>query len=234
MERVVAISTEVDATSVGWIEVMAAAADGFDIVLSHQPAHQQVTESALRKLSTRIRQRGAVVVLIDDGDLKVAGSKLAETKRADMECDGVVETLIVSWSGIGSGYGHLQQRTLDVSVSGRRLPGRRQCRLVEVDMMSPDSPQPGVSRMITVWCADWPVVAAGFAPDVPAAVMAANRVVARTAAAAAEGVVVGTTTTAGPGRCPQIRLIDNDPGRERAANSNRSFERWPNCHRASM
>ena len=45
--------------------------------------------------------------------------------------------------------------------------------------MSPDSPQPAVSRMITVWCADWPVVAAGFAPDVPAAVMA--RVVVDTA-----------------------------------------------------
>ena len=128
LERVVAISTEVDPASAGWIEVMAAAADGFDIVLSRQPAHQPVTESALRRLSTRIRQRGAVVVLIDDrSQMDIPG-----TKRIEMECDGVVETSIVSWSGIGSGHGHLQQRTLDLSASGRRLPGRRQCRLVEV------------------------------------------------------------------------------------------------------
>ncbi len=56
--------------------------------------------------------------------------------------------------------------------------------------------------------------AAGFAPDVPAAVMAANRVVARTAAAAAEGVVVGQRRRQAQARCPHIMLVDNDPGRD--------------------
>jgi hypothetical protein len=135
LERVVAITTTLpDASPVastgsgaaGWVEVMAAAVDGFDLVLSRQPSPSLVSEGALRKLSTRIRQRGAVVVLLDSAN--GAGSNGAGSNGA-LRCDGVVETSVVSWSGLGSGYGHLQQRTLDLSTSGRRLPGRRQCRL---------------------------------------------------------------------------------------------------------
>ncbi len=44
------------------------------------------------------------------------------------------------------------------------------------------------SRLVTVWCPDWPMVATGIEPSTPAAVMRANRVLARTRAAAAEGV----------------------------------------------
>ena len=137
LERVVAITTGIDPGTAGtagrantsgadWVEVMAAAVDGFDIVLSRQPSqvpHAQVTGSALRRLSTRIRQRGAVVVLLDDDEQR------ADMKRAHMRCDGVIETSGISWSGLGSGYGHLQKRTLDLSASGRRLPGRRLCNL---------------------------------------------------------------------------------------------------------
>ena len=53
-----------------------------------------------------------------------------------------------------------------------------------------DAPQ----RIVSVWFPDWPVLAAGFAADVPAAVMRANRVVARTAAAAHDGVVTAPAT----------------------------------------
>ncbi|MET0911079.1 MAG: hypothetical protein ABWZ99_16555 [Ilumatobacteraceae bacterium] len=121
LERVVAIDTASNGGGgAGWVEVMAAAVDGFDLVVSRQPS--PVSEAALRKLATRIRQRGAVVVLLD-------GASAAGSSGAGLRCDGVVETSVVSWSGIGSGYGHLQQRTLDLSTSGRRLPGRRQCRL---------------------------------------------------------------------------------------------------------
>lgn len=116
LERVVAISTA-EPVAAGWVEVMAAAVDGFDLVLSRRPSSSLISEAALRKLSTRIRQRGSVVVLLDD------------STGAEASCDGVVTTSGVSWSGLGSGYGHLQQRTLDLSASGRRLPGRRQCRL---------------------------------------------------------------------------------------------------------
>jgi protein ImuB len=72
----------------------------------------------------------------------------------------------------------------------------------------------GPVRMVTVWCPDWPVVAAGCRHDVPAAVMRAHRVVARTAAAAAEGVVIGQRRRQAQQRCPHIVLLDDDPARD--------------------
>ena len=69
-------------------------------------------------------------------------------------------------------------------------------------------------RMVSVWFPDWPVAAAGFPADVPAAVMSANRVVARTAAAATEGVVVGQRRRQAQRRCPHITLIDHDADRD--------------------
>ncbi|MEM8620889.1 MAG: DNA polymerase Y family protein [Actinomycetota bacterium] len=70
------------------------------------------------------------------------------------------------------------------------------------------------SRLATLWCADWPTVAAGCDPDHPAAVLAANRVVARTPAAAEQGVLVGQRRRAAQQRCPQLELIDHDPERD--------------------
>jgi len=69
-------------------------------------------------------------------------------------------------------------------------------------------------RIVTVWFPDWPVTAAGFAPDVPAAVMAANRVIARTPAAANEGVVVGQRRRQAQARCPHVVLVDEDRARD--------------------
>lgn len=69
-------------------------------------------------------------------------------------------------------------------------------------------------RIVTVWFADWPVLAAGFPADVPAAVMWANRVIARTAAAAADGVVVGQRRRQAQRRCPQVVLVERDLDRD--------------------
>jgi protein ImuB len=69
-------------------------------------------------------------------------------------------------------------------------------------------------RMVTVWCPDWPVVAAGCRHDVPAAVMRAHRVVARTSAAAEQGVVIGQRRRQTQQRCPDIQLLDDDPARD--------------------
>jgi protein ImuB len=69
-------------------------------------------------------------------------------------------------------------------------------------------------RMVTVWCPDWPVVAAGCSDDVPAAVLRAHRVVARTVAAAEHGVVIGQRRRQAQQRCPHIRLLDDDPARD--------------------
>ena len=116
LERVVAISASVSGQQGGaaeWADVLAAAIDGFEVVVARVPAH--LSASAARKVATRIRQRGAVVVLLGD-----VGA---------MSCDGVIESVAVSWVGLGQGFGHLRQRTVELAVSGRRLPGRRQCRV---------------------------------------------------------------------------------------------------------
>ncbi|MGB0114960.1 MAG: DNA polymerase Y family protein [Ilumatobacteraceae bacterium] len=69
-------------------------------------------------------------------------------------------------------------------------------------------------RIVTVWFPDWPVIAAGCRADVPAAVMFANRVIARTQAAATEGVVIGQRRRQAQRRCPDIVIIDRDVDRD--------------------
>lgn len=69
-------------------------------------------------------------------------------------------------------------------------------------------------RTITVWCPDWSVTAAGYPPTAPAAVLAANRVVSRTTAAADEGVVVGQRRRQAQQRCPELELVEHDPARD--------------------
>ncbi len=97
---------------------MAAVVDGFDIVLARVPA--DAAAGPLRRLATRIRQRGAVVILLGDA---VAGHDGA------MPCDGVIESGGIVWTGLGGGFGTLRQRTVELQLSGRRVPGRRQCRV---------------------------------------------------------------------------------------------------------
>ena len=71
--------------------------------------------------------------------------------------------------------------------------------------------------MVTVWCPDWPVVAAGIPAEVPAVVLHANRVVARSPAAAAEGVAIGHRRRVAQQRCPDVVLLDHDPARDARA-----------------
>ena len=113
LERVVAVngaggSDSDDRWANLWPDVMAAAIDGFDVLLARVPAG--VSPSAVRKVATRVQRRGAVVVLL--GDLGPA------------TCDGVLHTEPAGWTGVGDGHGHLQQRSVVVQASGRRMPGR--------------------------------------------------------------------------------------------------------------
>jgi protein ImuB len=76
-------------------------------------------------------------------------------------------------------------------------------------------------RTLVVHVADWPVVAAagaaGAAPGEPAAVLHANRVVAASAAARADGVAVGMRRRESQARCPGLALLDHDPARDARA-----------------
>lgn len=69
-------------------------------------------------------------------------------------------------------------------------------------------------RLAVLWCPDWSVVAAGASPLEPVAVLYANRVVARTPAAATAGVRQGHRRREAQRICPSLRLIDHDPARD--------------------
>lgn len=111
LERVVAVGTDGDAAR--WSDVVAAAADGFDILLVRVPA--DVPSATVRKLAVRLRQRDVVTIVLGD--------------PGSMAYDGIIETEAPQWSGLGDGHGHLRSRDVSVLASGRRLPGRRRCRL---------------------------------------------------------------------------------------------------------
>ena len=100
-----------------WIDVMGAAVDGFDIVVTRMPAGLRGDHrpASVRKLMSRLVQRGAVVVTIEE-----AGA---------LACDVHLTTRQMAWEGLEDGAGHLRRRRVDVVAGGRRVPGRRSCRL---------------------------------------------------------------------------------------------------------
>ncbi|MFV0524248.1 MAG: DNA polymerase Y family protein [Acidimicrobiales bacterium] len=70
------------------------------------------------------------------------------------------------------------------------------------------------TRMVVVWCPDWPVVAWGVPLDEPAVVITGNRVVACSPAARAEGVARGQRRRDAQARCPDLAVLDRAPERE--------------------
>jgi hypothetical protein len=101
-------------TPARWADVVAAAADGFDLVLTRVPG--DLSPTVARKVATRIRQRDAVMIVLGG--------------PGALSCDGALDAGSAEWMGVGDGHGHLQQRRVVVEASGRRLHGHRRCRLV--------------------------------------------------------------------------------------------------------
>ena len=65
-------------------------------------------------------------------------------------------------------------------------------------------------RLGVLWCPQWSIVAAGAAVEEAVAVLHANRVVARSTAAAAAGVRLGLRRREAQARCPEVRLVSHD------------------------
>jgi protein ImuB len=74
-----------------------------------------------------------------------------------------------------------------------------------------------LTRTVAVWCPDWPVAAAGFAPDDSVVVVHANRVVACSAAARVDGVRRGLRRREAQARSPSAEIIAHDPARDARA-----------------
>jgi protein ImuB len=73
------------------------------------------------------------------------------------------------------------------------------------------------ARVLVVWCPDWPLVAVGTDPTVPAVVVAAGRVSACTAAARVAGVRRGHRLRDAERYCPEVAVHAHDPEREARA-----------------
>jgi protein ImuB len=77
------------------------------------------------------------------------------------------------------------------------------------------------TRVVVLWCPDWPVVAGaaaeGLAAQTPAAVVAANRVMACSSAARAQGGRRGQRRREAQGRCPELAVLTDDPDRDARA-----------------
>lgn len=93
-----------------WFDVVGAAIDGFDVVLTGVPAplRGERRPAALRSLVARLQRRGTVMVVVGP----------AGALPIDVACssDG-------TWAGLGQGHGLLRRRVLHVTVGGRRRPG---------------------------------------------------------------------------------------------------------------
>ncbi|WP_433377419.1 DNA polymerase Y family protein [Actinoplanes sp. CA-142083] len=79
----------------------------------------------------------------------------------------------------------------------------------------------GEVRTLLVWCPDWAVVAAEIVDGVdasgPVVVLRENRVVACSEAARREGVRQGLRRREAQSRCPQLVVVEHDPGRDARA-----------------
>ncbi|MGB3483687.1 MAG: DNA polymerase Y family protein [Mycobacterium sp.] len=74
------------------------------------------------------------------------------------------------------------------------------------------------SRVLAIWCMDWPAVAAAHSAELPAtapvAVTLANRVIACSAAARAVGVKRMLRRREAQARCPELHVVTADPARD--------------------
>ena len=74
------------------------------------------------------------------------------------------------------------------------------------------------SRLLAVWCPDWPVVAActasGTSQHVPVAVLDGNEIVATSAVARAEGLRRAMRKRMAESMCPELVTFDHDPQRD--------------------
>lgn len=107
-----------------WGQVIAALVDTFDLVVV-DPTHQ-VTASDARRLAARTRERGSVMVdvRVDDGRRRF---------RWPIDADLSFSVSTSAWSGLGDGFGRLDDRELTVSASGRRGADRQRRIQVRLD-----------------------------------------------------------------------------------------------------
>jgi hypothetical protein len=106
----------------GWAWVVAALLDAFDVVLAGGPSAPSCRAADARRLTARVRERGAVLV--------VASPRWPESPAVRL-------TVAAStWDGPGRGEGRLRGRRLEVVATGRATAARE--RRARLWLPSPD------------------------------------------------------------------------------------------------
>ncbi len=103
-----------------WAERVAAAADGFELIVTCPPAG---AERVARRVRQRLQARGVVLLAV---------SPSAPSLACDLELGSTPVDMAVAWAGIGQGSGYLMARRVMVQVAGRRMP-----RPVERELLLP-------------------------------------------------------------------------------------------------
>lgn len=94
-----------------WLAVTAAVADVMGIVVTRPP--KRATDSTIQRLSARLRQRGATMLVLGSWPQTEAMLSLSQSE----------------WHGIGEGHGHLSSREVTVTVTHRATGRPRSGRL---------------------------------------------------------------------------------------------------------
>ena len=179
------------------VEVAAVLMDGMDLVVLGL-AGRSVPATRARAVVARARQKGCTL-LVTGGDWQGASARL-EARVSGYEVTGGSG----GQADIGvrpdqqGAAGHAGEGAkLRVGACGRRM---------------------SASRVLAIWCMDWPAVAAAVAADLsptsPVAVTLANRVIACSASARAVGVRRGLRRREAQARCPQLHVVTADPARD--------------------
>jgi hypothetical protein len=104
-----------DVPSGSWPAVVGALLDAMDVVMVWPPAHLRLGDA--RRLSTRARDRGAVLITVSSGSSRMSGPW---PERVDMR----LTVAQGRWHGPDQGHGRLRGRKIDVECGGRGIASR--------------------------------------------------------------------------------------------------------------
>ncbi len=102
-----------------WSAALGALVGAVDVILFDSPRHR-VRPSEQRKMASRCRERGTVLMELGAGPV---GQNVRQARTGQLQYDVSFAVNPIAWEGLGSGYGHLTTRRVEVAVSGRRSSG---------------------------------------------------------------------------------------------------------------
>jgi hypothetical protein len=100
-----------------WLDVVGALIDSLDLVVLRPTG--RISASTARRIATRARERGCVVMV-----------SLLGTQQWPESFDARFAATDARWVGLHRGSGTVGQRQLDIEVDGRRVPVARTIRLL--------------------------------------------------------------------------------------------------------